>query len=320
MKIIALEEAFSMDGLKMVAKTSDTPIPVDGAILANWESRLRDFTQWRLPEMDKYGISIQVLSLTVPGIQGVSDAAAAVADAIMANDYLAAITAKHPDRFRSFAALPLQNPDAAVQELRRCVAELGFCGALVNDHTNGHYLDEAQFSSVWQALEELNVPLYIHPGAPPVDRWNLLLGHPELFGPTWSWGPEVGGHALRLVYGGVFDRHPNAKIILGHMGEFLPFQLWRLDSRYATLKVQTLERSPSDYFGRNIFITTSGVCSPAALAGAVMEIGEDAVMFAVDYPYESTELAVRFLEAAPLSKLAREKIASRNAERLLRIG
>lgn len=139
-------------------------------------------------------------------------------------------------------------------------------------------------------------------------------------GPTFSWGPEVAGHALRILYGGVFDRYPKAKVILGHMGEFLPFQRWRLDSRYRTLKDQQLQLMPSEYFGRNIFITTSGMFSPASLLGAIMEIGEDAIMFSIDYPYESTELAVQFLESSPLSQLAREKIAWRNAERILGIG
>jgi len=322
MKIIALEEAFSMEEMKMVPKLSDAtaPMSVDAVIITNWEKRLADFTQWRLPEMDANGVGVQVLSLTAPGIQAVTDAVVAVTDAKAANDYLAAVIAKHPGRFGGFAALPLQDPAAAAQELRRCVTQLKLSGALVNDHTNGHYLDELQFLPIWQALEELEVPLYIHPGAPPVDAWNLLSGYPYLTGPIWGWGAQTAGHALRLVFGGVFDRHPKARIILGHMGEFLPFQLWRLDSRYKTLREQKLERLPSEYFGRNILITTSGVCSPAALAGAVMAVGEDAVLFSIDYPFESTEAAVCFLKSAPLSKVAREKIAGLNAARVLRIG
>lgn len=320
MKIIAIEEAFAMDGLKMVPKLSNYKGPRDPAVLADWVRRNADFTELRLPDMDKNGVSVQVLSLTSPGIQAVRDVAGALADAKAANDYLAGVVSQHPDRFKGFAALPLQDPEAAVQELRRCVSVLGFCGALVNDHTNGHYLDEPQFEPVWQVLEELDVPLYIHPGAPALDKWNVLDGYPQLLGAGWEWQAQAGGHALRLVYGGVFDRHPKARIILGHMGEFLPFQLWRLDSRYNTLKDRKLDRLPSEYFGRNIFITTSGVCSPAALAGAVMAIGEDAVLFAIDYPFESSESAVQFLDAAPLSNIAREKIAHLNAECLLRIG
>jgi predicted TIM-barrel fold metal-dependent hydrolase len=225
-----------MEGVKMVPKTNDWPIPIDPQIMETWGTRLRDFEEWRLPGMDAHEVTVQVLSLTAPGIQAVPDAPTATANAKKANDYLAAVIAKHPDRFVGFAALPLQDPKAAVQELNRCVRELGFCGALVNDHTLGHYLDEPQFSAVWQALTDLHVPLYIHPGAPPLDQWNVLNGYPELTAASWAWQAQVGGHALRLIHGRVFDRFPTAKVILGHMGEFLPFQLWRFDSRYKTLK------------------------------------------------------------------------------------
>ena len=317
MRIVALEEAFDMEGLEGVASHREGV--VDKEVAADWKQRLKDFSEWRIPEMDEAGIDVQVLSLTVPGIQGVEDAATAVRDAKTANDYLAGVIARYPDRFRGFAALPMQDAEAAAAELRRCVSELGFCGALVNDHTANQYYDEAQFAVVWSMLEELDVPLYIHPGAPMRDNWNLLKDHPELIGAAWSWGAEVGGHALRLIYGGVFDRHPRAKLILGHMGEFLPFQRWRLDSRYQTFEKKTLQMSPSHYFGRNILITTSGVASPSALAGAIMEIGEDAVMFSVDYPYESSTVALDFLKHAPLSDSAREKVAFRNAERVLKI-
>jgi 2,3-dihydroxybenzoate decarboxylase len=319
MKVIALEEAFSMEGLEKVPKTNEWPIPIDPKIMETWEKRLRDFEEWRLPEMDAHNVTVHVLSLTAPGIQAVPDAPTAIANAKKANDYLATVIAKHTDRFVGFAALPLQDPKAAVQELNRCVKELGFCGALVNDHTLGHYLDESQFGGVWQALTDLQVPLYIHPGAPPLDRWNVLNAYPELTAASWAWQAQVGGHTLRLIHGGVFDRFPAARLILGHMGEFLPFQLWRFDSRYKTLKKQDLEHLPSEYFGRNIFITTSGVFSQSALAGAVMAMGEDSILFAIDYPYESTEEAVSFLNSAPLSMIAREKIAGLNAQRLLRL-
>ncbi|MGB8416411.1 amidohydrolase family protein [Paraburkholderia sp.] len=319
MKFIALEEAFAIEGLRMGSKAVDTPVPIDDAIMAEWKKRLVDLTEWRLPEMDANGVATQVLSLPAPAIQAAPSTEIAVEDARTANDYLAAVTFRFPGRFKGFAALPLQDPDVATKELRRCVKELGFCGALVNDHTNGRYLDEPEFAGLWRELQELDVPLYIHPGAPRTEAWGVLNGYPQLIGPTWSWNAEVASHALRLVYGGVFDRYPNAKIILGHMGEFLPFQLWRLDSRYKTLKTQGLARMPSEYFGRNIFITTSGVCSHAALVGAVMALGEDAVMFSVDYPYESTELAVEFIQTAPLSESVKEKLAWRNAARLLHL-
>ena len=318
MKIIALEESFSMAGLKSVASISNFPTPIDPKVMQDWEIRGRDFTQYRIPEMDANGVTMQILSLTVPGIQLIADPAGAIEEANLANDYLARAVADKPDRFRGFAALPLQNPEAAAGELRRCVNELGFCGALVNDTTLGQYLDESQFEPVWQALEDLQVPLYIHPGVN-TEKWNLLSDRPELGGALWEWQARVGGHAMRLLLSGVFDRHPMASIVLGHMGEFLPFQTWRFDSRYMTLKEQRLKHLPSFYFGRNIFITTSGVFSPEVLAGAVQAIGEDAILFAIDYPYESSEDAVRFLKEAPVTEEAREKIAYKNAERLLRL-
>jgi 2,3-dihydroxybenzoate decarboxylase len=321
MRYIALEEAFSIPDL-----ADREPAAWAGAgrfnpdVVAEWARRLPDFTEYRLPEMDAAGIDVQVLSLTVPGLQADTDEPTARDDARFANDYLARVVADHPDRFRGFAALPMQDPEAAAAELGRCVRELGFCGALVNDHLQGHYLDEPRYDEVWAALEELSVPLYLHPGAPPADHWKVLDGRPELYGATWSWAAETGGHALRIIYGGVFDRHPRATLILGHMGEFLPFMRSRLDSRYLTLDPEApLQRLLSAYIGSNAVITTSGVFSPAALTGAVLEIGADAVMFSVDYPYESSQEAVAGLERTTLSDSDREKIAHGNAERILRL-
>jgi 2,3-dihydroxybenzoate decarboxylase len=284
---------------------------------------LPDFTEYRLPEMDDAGIDIQVLSLTVPGLQVDIEPELARDNARFVNDYVAKVVSEHPDRFRGFAALPLQDPAAAAKELERAVTELGFCGALVNDCVygpGGRYLDAPEYDEVWSALESLGVPLYLHPGAPPADNWRVLEGRPELYGASWSWAAEVGGHALRIVYGGVFDRHPGAALILGHMGEFLPFQRSRLDDIYQKIEVTTpLKRLPSAYLGTNVVFTNSGVFSPATILGAVLEVGADAVMFSVDYPYESSFEAVAGLERTTLSPGDRDKIAHGNAERLLRI-
>ena len=317
MKYIALEEAFSIPGIAdPMPQLSSRATP----FADQWLRKLPDFTEYRLPEMDAAGIDIQVLSLTVPGLQTDIDADTARENARRANDYLAEVVSKHPTRFRGFAALPLQDPDAAAAELNRCIGELGFCGALVNDHLGGHYLDEPLYGPLWEALESLSVPLYLHPGAPPVDHWQVLRGHPELYGSMWSWAAEVSGHALRIVLSGVFDRHPAATLILGHMGEFLPYQRSRLDSRYATTNPgYRLQRSPSVYLGTNVVFTTSGVFSPAALTGAVLEVGADAIMFSVDYPYESSQEAVDGFERTTLSPGDREKIAHANAERVLKI-
>jgi len=316
-KYIALEEAFSIPGIAdPMSRLSSRTTPY----AQEWLRKLPDFTEYRLPEMDSAGIDIQVLSLTVPGLQIDIDAATARDNARRANDYLASVVSEHPTRFRGFAALPLQDPVAAAAELNRCVDELGFCGALVNDHLGRRYLDDPLYEPVWEAVESLGVPLYLHPGAPPADDWRVLNGHPELYGAMWSWAAEVSGHALRILCSGVFDRYPSATMILGHMGEFLPFQRSRLDSRYATTSSDyRLQRPPSAYLGTNIVFTTSGVFSPAALAGAVLEVGADAIMFSVDYPYESSHDAVAGFERTTLSPQDREKIAHANAERILKI-
>jgi 2,3-dihydroxybenzoate decarboxylase len=227
--------------------------------------------------------------------------------------------ARHPTRYAGFATLPMQSPKAAADELTRAVTELGFKGALVNGHTQGRYYDDPTFDVVWERFQALGVPLYLHPidfPTPPAS----FADHAELKGATWGWGVETGTHALRLLFGGVFDRFPKLKVILGHMGEGLPFQRWRFDSRFGAYPHGiALQRAPSEYIGTNIVITTSGVCSEAALAGAIAEMGEEAVMFSVDYPYESTAVAADFIEAASLSDRTRQLVCHGNAERLLKL-
>jgi 2,3-dihydroxybenzoate decarboxylase len=269
--------------------------------------------------MDRNGVDMQVLSLTSPGIQVQPDPDIAVADARTANDFLADIIKEHPQRFAGLAAVPLQDPPQAAAELRRAI-ELGLCGALVNDHTLGHYLDEPQYAPVWETLQDLDVPLYIHPNAVPADTWKVTEGYPAMETAMWSWAPRTGGHAMRLILGGVFDRYPDARVILGHMGEFLPFQLSRIDSRYQVLDFEhPLERLPSQYFGTNIVITTTGVFSHAALIATIQAVGVDNVMFSIDYPFESTEQAVQFIRTAPLAPADQARVAHVNAERILRL-
>ncbi|WP_020497341.1 amidohydrolase family protein [Sciscionella marina] len=321
MKLIALEEAFWCDELS----TEGTPmghIPVKSEVLADWRRRLVDFTEYRLPEMDEHGVDMQVLSLTAPGVQGQPDSRIAVADARVANDFLATVVGEYPGRFQGLAAVALQDPHQAAVELRRAVTELGLCGALVNDHTLGHFLDEPQYVPFWEALQDLGVPLYVHPNPVPSDDWTVLQGHSGLDHATWGWNHRTGGHALRLIFGGVFDRFPGVRIILGHMGEFLPAQLFRIDTRYRDLEPEyqpPLKKLPSEYFGTNIAITTSGVFSSPALMDAIQMIGIDNVMFSIDYPYESTGQAVEFLRAAPLAMADKARIAHGNAERILRL-
>jgi 2,3-dihydroxybenzoate decarboxylase len=320
MRYVALEEAFAVPELASRQPASEMRIRVTDSYAAMCGRKLVDFEEHRLPDMDAHGIDVQVLSLTVPGIQADTDSAAARDNARFANDFLAEVVARHPTRFQGFAALPTQDPEAAAAELERAVTQLGFRGALVNDHAHGRYLDDPDYAQLWSTFERLGVPLYLHPGSVPADDWHVLAGRPELYGASWSWQAETGGHALRLVYAGVFDRHPAATVILGHLGEFLPFQKSRLDSRYRTLQVdQPLQQPPSSYIGRNILLTTSGVLAPEAVEAAVLTAGEDAVMFSIDYPYEETAAAVTSVEKADLSPEAKEKVAHRNARRVLRL-
>ena len=197
------------------------------------------------------------------------------------------------------------------------MTELGYQGAMINGQTNRSYLDEDQFSPVWERAEDLGDPIYIHP-ANPIDLPDIYRDHSELFGPVWSWTVETANHALRLVFGGIFDSFPNSNLILGHMGETLPFQLWRFDSRWKICKAKerTLKLSPLEYLKRNLWITTSGVCSDEPLHCAFGAPGEDRGLFPVDHPFGQTHLAVDWIESADIPVETPEKICSGNAKAL----
>ncbi|TPQ23968.1 amidohydrolase family protein [Streptomyces sporangiiformans] len=317
MKLIALEEHFvTADLVGYGASTASIAQP--GA-WAEASRRLLDLVDERIPEMDAAGLDMQVLSLNAPGIQAETDASVAVAKAVKVNDFLAGVLAEHPERFGGFCALPLQNPAAAADELERAVTQLGMRGALVNAHTHGTYLDDPSIRVVWERAEALDVPLYLHP-ANGVDTAHVFSGHPELVGPMWSWGVDTATHVLRMIFGGVFDHFPKAKLLLGHMGEGLPFVLWRMDSRWAFHAHHGIELArgvPSAYLRENIWITTSGVCSAPPLMAALLSLGADRILFGTDYPFESMSVATDFLRTAPISEADRAKIAHLNAERLL---
>jgi 2,3-dihydroxybenzoate decarboxylase len=316
---IALEEHFVTPELSGYgASTSSITDP------ATWRTasrRLLDVTDERLSAMDQAGVDMQVLSLNSPGIQAEPDPATAVSRAATVNDFLAGVIAQHPARFAGFAALPLQDPQAAAKELERAVSELGLRGALVNAHTQGRYLDDPALRVVWERAEELDVPLYLHP-ATGFDMPHILAGHPELVGPMWSWGSDTATHVLRLIFSGVFDNFPRAKLLVGHMGEALPFVLWRLDSRWSWHShhsIELIRGHPSEYFRHNVYVTTSGVCSTPPLLCALLALGAERILFAADYPFEELDEAAAFIEAAPISEVDRAKITHRNAETLLRL-
>lgn len=314
---IALEEHFMMDGFQSYSGSFLSLI--DPAVRADLGARLADFDEVRLGEMDRAGIDITVLSQSGPGVQAESDTAQAISRAQQNNDFLARQVARHPTRYAGFACLPMQDPEAAAGELTRAVQQHGFVGALVNGHTRGVYYDTPEYDRFWARLQDLDVPLYLHP----IDAWInpcVYDKHPEIAGATWGWGVETASHALRLLFGGVFDRFPRIKVILGHMGEGLPFQRWRFDSRFAVYSHGIkLKRKPSEYIGSNIVITTSGVCSHATLVGAVGEMGVESVMFSVDYPYENTAIAAEFIETAPLDPMQLQAICHGNAARILKL-
>lgn len=312
---IALEEHFLTATLAPYA-AGNRPTRND-AVFAELRRRLADFGRDRLAAMDEAGIAFAVLSATVPGVQAEPEPAKAVTLARRANDELAGEVRLRPTRYGGFAALPLQDPVAAAGELERAMRDLGFLGAMINGHTFGRYLDEDRFRPFWERVDALAAPIYLHP-TDPADRPAMFAGRAELNGSTWAWTVEAATHALRLVFGGVFDRFPRVRLILGHMGETLPHLLWRLDNR-ARRADDTLppERLPSALMKRHVWITTSGVCDHAALASALAHLGEERVMFSVDYPYESGSVAADFLESAPLPTETKAKIAHGNATRLL---
>jgi len=282
--------------------------------------RIGDFEKYRLPLMDESGITLQVLSSGSPGVQGLADKDAAVAMAKRINDAEAEIIRKYPGRFAGFACLPTQDPKSAADELERTVTQLKFRGAMIQGHTNGEYLDEQKFRVLWERAEALEVPIYLHIMEPSRQAKKIYEGHPELEGPIWSWGVEAATHALRIIGAGVFDAFPKAILILGHLGESLPYLLGRLDEGYVmAFKARKLKKLFSQYIKENILITTSGKYQPEALLCAVGALGADRILFAADYPWVSLREAVEFIERTPLSDPDKEKIYHLNAERWLRL-
>jgi predicted TIM-barrel fold metal-dependent hydrolase len=282
-------------------------------------------TERRLEEMDRLGVEVAVLSLASNGIQDVLDPGRAVALAGEANDALAGIVAAHPDRYQAFAALPMQDVDAAAAELDRAVATLGFRGALVNgysalgDPENGVYYDDPRFDPLWERFVAHEVPLYLHPRNPLPDQRRIYAGREQLLGPTWAFAAETAVHALRMLIGGVFDRHPRLNVVLGHLGEFLPFAIRRLEQRLSRRTDVELARPASAYLRENFYLTTSGNYHTPSLIGILLELGADRLLFAADYPFEELADGAQWLEQVPISEPDRVKLASANARALLRL-
>jgi 2,3-dihydroxybenzoate decarboxylase len=316
-KKIALEEHFLCPGF--LEYWNPTVAEMPAAKREHLLSLNTDFGEQRLASMDRAGIARAVLALAGPGVQAERDTATAIRNAKSANDFLAKEVQKRPDRYSGFAHLAMQDAKAAADELERCVKELKFCGAMINGHTNGQYLDHPSLYPFWERAEALGTLIYIHP-TDPVSVAPVLQGHPGLRRATWEWTFETDSHALRLVFGGVFDRFPRARVGLGHMGETLPFLLWRFDSRAGPDFYNVpLKQPPSHYIKKNIEITTSGMCSAEPLNCAIAALGHERIMFSADYPFEKAEVAGGWLDREKLDDKIKADIAYNNAVRLLKL-
>ncbi|HTB13611.1 MAG TPA: amidohydrolase family protein [Bryobacteraceae bacterium] len=317
MEKIALEEHFRVPNMPEYSGAGQ--YISDNAAAKYMDDRLADFDELRLQAMDEANVTRAILSHTVPGLGATTDKKKAVSDAPKINDFLAERIALHPKRFGGFATLPMQSASDAAKELERCVEQLGFQGALINGHTHGHYLDEDRYEVFWERVADLDVPIYIHPTL----AWQTpqnYQDHPELGAAIWGWAPETGTHILRLLFSGLFDRFPTLQIIAGHGGESLPYFLWRFDSRFKIFNFgKTLKKQPSAYIRENVAITTAGLCSTPPLRCALEELGEDRVLFSIDYPYESSKEAGDWLDNAGLATDTLRKVASGNAKRLLHL-
>ena len=285
-------------------------------------NRLLDMTDMRIQEMDEAGIDMQILSLVCPGPE-IFDASTGTTLARETNDELFEVIKRYPKRFAGFAALAPQDPSSAADELERAVKQLGFKGAKINSHIRGEYLDDQKYSVIFEKAEALNVPIYIHPREPSSQMLKPYLTYPALAGSMWGYAAETGLHAMRLICSGVFDRYPGLKIILGHLGEALPFWLWRMDERWKLGEgtsdplVKKLMKKPSQYVKDNFLVTTSGMFWEPAFLCVYLALGANNILFAVDYPFEPSKEAVEFMDAVSICDRDKEKIYHLNAEALL---
>ena len=322
---IALEEHFSTDlnNTYRDAKGDESRNGIEYA--RDIEKRLLD-PELCLREMDRAGVEMSILSLTSPGVQSVIDPQKATELAHSANEYAASVIQRYPGRFSAFAAVALQNPRGAADELERAVRQLGFKGALISGYTNigpnesVQYLDEEPVREFWAKVSELDVPVYLHPREPLPTQRRSIQGYPELFGIAYGTTFETASHALRLMLSDLFDRHPNVQVILGHLGEGLPFILprtqHRLEVQYDGARGAKALRRPSYYLANNFWLTTSGYYDPKSFLEAIEQIGEDRVLFSADYPYERMTSAARWFDDGQFSNALKLKVGRENAKKL----
>ncbi|MEY4284688.1 MAG: hypothetical protein RL111_1363 [Pseudomonadota bacterium] len=285
---------------------------------------LVDLDDIRIQHMNESGIDVQVIALTSPGVQ-VMDTDTAVSFARFANDVLADGIRRHPDRFVGMTAFAPQSPREAAKEIQRGVNELGMHAAVVNSHTHGEYLSDPKFWEIFEAAQALDVPIYLHPNTPPANMIGPFV-EAGLDGAIYGFGVETGLHALRLITSGVFDRFPKLQIVLGHMGEALPFWAYRLDYMHAATvrskrydAIKPLKKKPSDYLRDNFHITCSGMAWHKAIAFTQDVVGEDRVLYAMDYPYQYAIDEVVALDGMDMNPAAKKKFFQTNAQRLFKI-
>ncbi|HEY1699642.1 MAG TPA: amidohydrolase family protein [Trebonia sp.] len=326
-RVIAVEEHFATEsflrtahGLEVVPG-DETEMDLMRAVedAGPLRARLLDLGE-RIAGMDAVGQDLAVLSLNPPGVQPYQPAAA-VALAREFNDDLARIVREHPGRFGGLGTVAPQDPEAAAGEIARIMGPLGLNGIMINSHTGGHYLDEPRFAPLLDAAQASHAPIYLHPRVPSARGPYLDYG---LAAAIWGYQAEAGLHAMRLILSGALDRYPGLTIVLGHLGEGIPYWLRRIDNRHAfaaqvagaATPMPRLELTPSEYFRRNFVLTTSGIDDADVLGLALRAVGDDNVMFAIDMPYEDPAAAVAFLRDAPLTDAQRAHISHRTAERV----
>lgn len=324
---IATEEAWSfpehLDALAEIGKANwdnldAQVINLEGAGAQNRIARRLQDIQQRIAEMDRLGVDMQVLGLTSPGVQ-MFKPEIGIALASLANDRLAEVIASYPGRFAGLATFAPQDPKAAAKEMERAVKKLKLNGFIVNSHTGGEFLDEEKFWPILEAANDLGRPIYLHPRCPS-DGMSAPFRDHRIQSAIWGYAIETGTHAMRLIVSGVFDRFPNLQFIIGHMGENIPFHLWRTDHWFdRRAGVYGSKLKPSEVLKRNFMITNSGVEHEPALRYAIDVLGADRIMWAIDYPYEEMEPSVAFMNGAGLTPEERAAIFHRNAERTFKL-
>ena len=323
MRIISIEDHYSTAPYRQKAAINEARNPYmisrSAQIGHDIAKELDDLGTSRLTHMDATGVDMQVLSLNVPMAPSFTSGEA-VAAAKEVNERLAEAMQQHPTRFAGFAALPTAMPEAAADELERCVTDRRLVGAMIHGHTGGRFLDDKSFWPIFARAERLGVPIFLHPSTPhPGAMKTYFEGYEDVIArPGWGFAVDTSIHFLRLLFAGVFDAHPKLQIILGHLGEGLPFAMHRLnDHSYAAAKKRGLAKTPLQYIHDHLYVTTSGNWFEPAFVCTLLALGADRILWAIDWPYEANSTGMAFWKKIKLDDADREKIAHGNAERLL---